>query len=140
VNEDPGSNALPPATRPANSEILAVLKALRFAFVSAVLFLSYFPLRFTLATSAFRNILRDMLEGRRLPVVSQFVFSNETFLLILSLLLPAAAIATLFWKNLRKSFYALGIITLIALFHFAIVFDAFWTPLTTLTDQLGQAQ
>lgn len=84
--------------------------------------------------------MADMLEGKRLPALSQFVFGNETLLLVLSLLLPAIAIATLFWKNLRRSFYTLGIIILIALFHFAVVFEAFWAPLAGLTQQLGQPQ
>ena len=82
--------------------------------------------------------MADMLEGSHLPLVSQFVFGNQTLLILSSLLLPTIAVTTLFWNNLRKSFYTLGIITLIALIHFAVVFEAFWTPIARLTQQLGE--
>jgi hypothetical protein len=142
VNHDSGAEQNSPETQTANvatgpSEISIVLHALRFALVSVVLFLSYFPLRLILWIPAFRRIMADMLEGSALPAVSKFAFGNEKLLLFLSLLLPAAALATLFWKNIRKSFYTLALITFLALIHFAVLFESLWSPLTRLTDQLG---
>lgn len=84
--EAPVAPAIGPAL--AESEIQKLLRAVCFAFVCVVLFIS-----------SFRNILASLLDGRQLPAVSHFVFGNETLLLILSLLLPITGIATLFWKT-----------------------------------------
>ena len=118
------------------SEIYRLARSIRFAFVSIVLGLAYLNIRSSLSIFAFRQIFRDMLNGKTLPVLTEFVFSSGTVLIVLSLLIPLFAIGTLFSNRLILSFYFLGVLSLLIMVQFITLFYAFSGPLSQIASSM----
>ena len=117
-------------------EVYRLARSIRFAFVSIVLGLAYLNIRSSLSIFAFRQIFRDMLNGKALPVLTEFVISGSTLLIVLSLLIPLVAIGTLFSSRLISSFYLLGVLALLIMIQFITLFYAFSAPLSQIVSSM----
>jgi hypothetical protein len=113
------------------------LQGVKFALVSIIAGISYLDYRASLAISSFRQIFADMLDGRVLPPVGAFVLPSRSVFLVVSCLIPAVAICTLFIKPRSQVFYLLGALTLAAVVAATLLLTALWSPLLTVIDQLG---
>lgn len=131
-------------TQEFNSEIVNDLqqthRAIRFALVSLLLAFSYFNVRANLAIPKFAQIFADMIEGRPLPIVSNLVIRWKLFLLVVSCLLPALSLVTLFLRSISRSFYILGVLALLTGFQFVIVWTALTEPLIMMVSNLSGAE
>ena len=110
-------------------EVARLGRAIRFAFVSFVVALSYLSIRASLAIPAFEQIFRDMLGGKSLPANTVLVIKFQSVLLVGSLLMPLVALGTLFSKRLIGSFYLLGGLCALVFFQFLILYHALSSPL-----------
>ncbi|MEA3213818.1 MAG: hypothetical protein QOE70_6875 [Chthoniobacter sp.] len=99
--------------------------AIRFALVAIVLALSLLPLRVALSLGSFEQIFKQMLGGRPLPMVTAWTLYARHFLVVLSLVWPGAALATLaFPRTSVTSFYFLGVAGVGAIVQFLILYTA----------------
>ena len=117
-------------------EINRLARSIRFAFVSILLGLAYLNIRSSLSIFAFQQIFRDMLNGKALPNLTQFVFSSVTVLIVVSLLVPSVAIGTLFSNRVISSFYLLGALSLLVMAQFIVLFYAFSAPLSQIINSM----
>jgi len=118
-------------------ETQRALQGIKFALVSIIVGLSYIDCRASLAISSFRQIFADLLDGKVLPPVASFVFPLRSIFLVISCLIPAVAICTIFMRPKSRIFYLLGALTLAAVLAAILLFTALWSPLLNELDQLG---
>lgn len=113
------------------------LQGVKFALVSIIAGISYIDFRASLAISSFRQIFADLLDGRVLPPVASFVLPSRSIFLVISCLIPAVAVCTIFMRPKSRVFYLLGALTLAAVIAATLLLTALWSPLLTVIDQLG---
>ena len=75
-------------------DVWQLARAIRFALVSIVLGLSYLSLRSSLSIESFSQIFADMLGGKPLPALTQFVLGARPLFVAVSILVPIVAVAT----------------------------------------------
>ena len=115
-------------------EVVQLGRAIRFAFVSFVVGLSYFAIRTTWFIRAawtaqgFAHVFHDMLNGKPLPAITVFVLKVYPLLLICSVLVPVLAAGTLFSRRLVASFYLLGGLWVLALIQFLVMYQGLSAP------------
>lgn len=100
-------------------------RAIRFALVVIVLGLSYLSFRSSFAIDGFSQIFTDMLSGRPLPRLTVIVIGARSLFVAVSILVPLAALGTLFLRNLVRSFYFIGALGLVTLVQFIILTMAY---------------
>ena len=117
-------------------------KATRFAIACIVLGFSYVSIRCNLDISRFRRIYADMLgESEALPALTLFVFWARHVFLTLSFCVPAACIAFLFTRNIARSLYSIGVLGLVSLLEYNVLWQAVYSPLFRIIEKMqGQAQ
>ena len=111
--------------------------AIRFALVAIVLGLSYLSLRSSLSIAGFQQIFADMLGGKPLPTLTQFVLSAQPVLVAVSVLVPVVAIATLFMRAVIRSFYIIGALGFVTIAQFIMLYHGLSAPLTQIISAMG---
>lgn len=123
---------------PSAIEIAQIFRAIRFALVAIVVGLSYFSLRGSLNISGFSRIFTEMLPpGHPLPVVTIWVINAQVIFILISGLLPAIAIITLFIRSFVISFHLIGALTLVSIIQLIILFNALFAPCTQMITVLS---
>lgn len=110
-------------------DVRQLARAIRFALVAIVLSVSYFGLRSSLSIGQFGAIFNDMLAGRPLPAITVFVLKAKLAFVAVSILLPTAAVATLFQRRVVASFYVIGGLSVLAIVQFVVLYHALSAPL-----------
>ena len=119
-------------------DFMRVARATRFAMVCIVLGLSLISFRISQGIPFF-ELLFKAIPGRDLsnmPLLTVYILKGRTLLLVLSLCLSAACIATFLIRDITCSLYCLGIIALIALGNCLFIYNALALPLSELIPVL----
>ena len=119
------------------AEIRQIGRATRFALTCIVVAFSYFSIRSSFCIPAFVQVFADMLgEDAQLPAITRFVFAARYGLLSLSCGIPIACIALLFTRNIAKSIYWIGILALVAVVQWVVVFSAMSEPVMEVITKM----
>jgi hypothetical protein len=130
-------NDSPPNPSSPGFDPVQFARATRFAFVAIVLCISYFSMRTSLAIGHFETIYRDMLGGKPLPPVTQWVMYLRTLFVLVSLFIPLTALATLCMSNLTRAVTILGWLIPLALVELVMLSQALSAPLFEIFKQMG---
>jgi type II secretory pathway component PulF len=123
------------------AEIRQIGRATRFALACIVGAFSYFSIRANFCTPAFAQMFADMLsEDAQLPAITRFVFAARYGLLALSCGIPIACIALLFTRNIAKSIYWIGVLGLVAVVQWVVVFSAMSEPLIQIINKMQEVK
>jgi hypothetical protein len=109
-----------------------IARAIRFALVAIVLGLSYLSIRSSLSIGNFELIFRDMLGGKPLPGLTQFVLSARPLFVAVSILVPLVAVATLFLRGVIASFYIIGVLVCVTVVQCITIYHGLLAPLTQI--------
>jgi hypothetical protein len=120
-------------------DVRQLARAILFALVAIVLGLSYLSLRSSLSIGGFEPIFRDMLAGKPLPGLTQFVLSARQLFVAVSILIPIAAVATLFLRGVIRSFYVIGVLGFITIAQFITLYHGMSAPLTQIISNISGA-
>ena len=129
-----------PAEPPALPEAIDVRElalAIRFVLVSVVLVLSLLSLGASLSIERFGQIFNDMLNGRPLPILTVLVLRARLIFVALGVLVPVAAVATVFLRNVIRSFYLLGTLAFVAMVQLITVYYGMSAPLLQIIRAMG---
>jgi hypothetical protein len=127
----------PPNLPPPAFDIVRFASATRFALVSIVFCLSYFGLSSSLAIGNFEQIFHDMLGGKPLPVVTQWLLHLRLLILLVSVLVPITALATLFLSNIARAVTILGWLVIISFVDCLSIYQGLAAPLIEIIRQMG---
>lgn len=117
-------------------EIRSLARAMRFAFAALVLGVSFFNIHRALSISNFQAISVDLLNGTPLPAATLWVLENQRILQGLSMAIPLAAVALIFWGRLPVALYWLGSLVLLALVQLAFAWTALTAPLMEIIKKM----
>jgi len=131
----------PPSTEP-GSQTIAVARAVRFGFTAIVLGMSYPNIRLALGLHRFGVIYQDMLGGdQTFPLVTRLILWTQPFLVTLSILIPLAAILTLFVGRLSRSIYITGVLLLVVFLQVFSTWHAVAAPFLEIIRRMqGEPQ
>jgi hypothetical protein len=121
------------------SEPDSLFRAIRFALAALTLGLAYINIRVSMAIPLFRQIFADMLEGQALPLTTTMILQARHVLLFASWLVPVAAIWAIFMPLKPRSFYLIGIASLLIIVQSIVVCTGLSQPLFHLVHQMGDA-
>ena len=120
------------STNPSTSDsIPANGRIIRIAVALIVVGLSCVNIRYALNIGRFRAIFKDF-SAEPLPALTVFVNQFHLPLVLLSLILPACAIAAIFMRSLAKSFYVLGALGVLTFAEGMLLHQALVAPIETL--------
>ncbi len=125
------------ATPPELIDVWQLARAIRFAMVAMVLPLSYLSLRSSLSVATFGAVFHDMLGGKPLPALTQFVFAISPVLIGFAFLAPILALATLFLRKVVLSFYILGVLGFLTVVEFILLYHGLSAPLFEIIKAMG---
>lgn len=131
------SQPIQPKSQPDAIDVQQLARSIRFALVFIVLGLSYFSLRSSLSIGSFTQIFADMLGGRPLPALTQFVLSARPLFVVVSFLVPIVAIAMLFLRGLVTSFYVIGILGFVTIAQFITLYHGLSAPLIEIINGMS---
>jgi hypothetical protein len=118
-------------------DVRQIARAIRFALVAIVLGLSYLSIRSSLSIGNFELIFRDMLGGKPLPSLTQFVLSARPLFVAVSILVPLVAVATLFLRGVIASFYIIGVLVCVTVVQCITIYHGLLAPLTQIIRAMG---
>jgi hypothetical protein len=118
-------------------DVRQLARAVRFALVAIVLGLSYLSLRSSLSIGSFEVIFRDMFGGKPLPTLTQFVLSARLLFVAVSILVPIAAVATLFLRDVIRSVYLIGTLGFVTIAQFITLYHGLSAPLTQIISAMS---
>ena len=118
-------------------DVRQLARAIRFALVSIVLGLSYLSLRSSLSIESFSQIFADMLGGKPLPALTQFVLGARPLFVAVSILVPIVAVATLFLRGIVGSFYIIGVLGFITIAQFITLYHGLSAPLSQIISGMN---
>ena len=107
-------------------DVRQIARAIRFALVAIVLGLSYL-------------IFRDMLGGKPLPRLTQFVLSARPLFVAVSILVPLVAVATLFLRGVTASFYIIGMLVCVTVVQCITIYHGLLAPLTQIISAMSSS-
>ncbi len=120
------------------AEIRQIGRATRFALACIVVAFSYFSIRSNLSIPGFERIFADMIgEDTQLPAITRFVIAARYGLLALSCGVPIACIVFLFTRNIAKSLYWIGVMALVTVVQWVVLFYAMSAPLMMIITQMN---
>jgi hypothetical protein len=130
-------NDSPPSLPQPAFDIVKFAGATRFALVSIVFCLAYFGVSSSLSIGHFEQIFRDMLGGKPLPTVTQWIIHFRLLILLISLLVPLIALATLFLSNLARAVTILGWLVIISFVQCLTIYQGLVAPFLDIMKALG---
>ncbi len=89
-------------------DVRQLANAIRFAVFAIVFGLSCLGLRISQSINDFARFYQDMLGGKPLPLVTEYVLSSQSLFIAVSLIIATIAMATLFFRRVVVSLYVLG--------------------------------
>jgi hypothetical protein len=116
-------------------EVFKMIRAIRFVLVVIVLGLSYFSIRFSFSIDIFEDVWAGM-NLKLLPVTS-FIITARPVLMILSILFPFVALASCCHRNVARSFYIIGGITLLTVVQLILLYQGLSAPMFQLMSNLN---
>ncbi len=90
------------------SELSRVSRAVRFALAALVLGMSYPNIHCAFGIPKFQQIYQDMLMGKPLPQVTEFVVRFQIVFEALSILLPVLALGSVAARGTTRPLYVVG--------------------------------
>ncbi|MDQ6631306.1 MAG: hypothetical protein M3Y82_06065 [Verrucomicrobiota bacterium] len=120
---------------PSTIDIEKVACAIRFALVAIVVMLSYLPIRCSFSIAAMKEVFQRI--GQPVPPLTELVIRFSSFLIVSSLVIPLAAVATLFIRNSVRAFYCLAGLALVTMVHLVFTYEGLVAPIFLLLDQMG---
>jgi len=130
-------NDSPPKLPPPAFDIVQFANATRFALVSIVFCLSYFDVSSSLSIGNFERIFHDMIGGKPLPGITQWIIHFRLLILLISLLIPITALATLFLSNLARAVTILGWLVIISFVQCLTIYQGLVAPLIEIIKAIG---
>ncbi len=118
-------------------DVRQLARAIRLALVAIVLGLSYLSIRSSLSIGSFELIFRDMLGGKPLPALSQFVLGARSLFVAVSILIPIVAVATLFVRGVIGSFYIIGVLVFVTIAQFITLYHGLSAPLSQIISGMS---
>jgi hypothetical protein len=117
-------------------DIRQLARAIRFALVAIVAAFSYLSVRSSLSIASFAQIYVEMLGPRPLPTLTQFILDARLLFVSVSILVPIAAVATLFLRRVVGSFYILGVLSIVTVAQFVTLYHGLSEPITLILSAL----
>ena len=114
------------------ADLLALTKAIRFAFAALVVGISYPNIRFALYLPQFEGVFHDMLGDKQLPLVADFVIHAQSLLIGISILIPLIAVILLFTSGIARSLYIFGVLLIVVFVQLYTTWHAVMAPLVTI--------
>jgi hypothetical protein len=133
--EQTTESALPPSVDAAQ-----LARAVRFALVGLVVGLSYFSIMASMSIGLFNALFNDMLNGRPLPRVTEFILQTRGLFMASSMLVPGVAVGTLFSRKVVQSIYLLGALGFFTIGQSILIFQCLILPLTSMTMHMSSVQ
>lgn len=133
-------NEAPPTPPRDTIDIRQLARAIRFALVAIVLGLSYFSFRASFSIENFGLIFKDLLGGKPLPVLTQFILSAAPVFVAVSILVPIVAAGSLFLRSVIGSFYLIGALAIVTLVQFITLYHGLSAPLAQIITAMGGGQ
>lgn len=130
----PESSQIPSQNAP---DIRQLGRAVRFALVAIVLGLSYFGIRASLSIENFHQIFTDMIGGKPLPPLTTFVINARPGFMFVSFIVPLVAFGMLFVRNLVISIYVIGVLALVTLIQFIVLYHALSAPFIQIATNMS---
>ena len=118
-------------------DVPQLARAIRFTLVTMVLGLSFLNIRSSLAIGNFQQIFADMLNGHPLPALTVFVITARHVFVAVSVLVPIAAIATLFLRGVVRSIYIVAVLGFIIIVQFITLWFGLSAPLANVIISMG---
>ncbi len=131
------SQAPPPLPPASLQQVDTLLRVVRGIVCVLVLGISCFNILSASSIGKFAEIFNDMLAGQPLPALSTLVLTCRQALLVLSLLIPIAAIALLFWRNRIVPIYLSAGLVLLAMFQLFFTVIAMMLPLIDIVKGMS---
>jgi hypothetical protein len=128
---------MPSTNPPPLIDIAALARAIRFALVCTLLVFCYFNIDCAFHLSEFSLVSKGMFNGKPLPSAAVLVLQWGILFTSLSVILPFCAVLTLFSRELIRTFYALGILTLLTFVELAIQLSALLSVSKLFIEMLG---
>lgn len=110
----------PPSASTREADVLAACVAV----------LSLFNVLAAFSIAKFQVIFDDLLAGHELPALTTLVLTYRPYLVVLSLAIPAAAIAFLCLRNLRGATYLSVVLAVVAMLQLFLTILAMFKPFT----------
>ncbi len=126
-----------PDSPPDLISVRQLANAIRFIFYAVVLGLSSVAIVLCMSISDFEGIFKDMLNGKPLPLVTQFLLMGRPFLVAASFLVPVGATATLLSRRVVLSLYILGVLGFVAIAESAFLYAGLFAPLVGILKEMG---
>jgi hypothetical protein len=121
----------------AGSEGARLSRAVRFGLAALVIGLSYPNIRCAVAITHFR----EMYDGMGIPTVSRtaaFLFAHRPLFVGLSILLPPAAIVSIFTQEKVRSIYLSGFLVIAVFVQLFFTWFTLTAPLWGLIDDMSK--
>ena len=116
-------------------DFFKILRAVRFVFVVIILGLSYFSIRFSFSLHSYEELWAGM--GLKLLPITSFVIAARPVLMAFSFLFPIAALVSCWDRNFARSFYIIGILTLLTIVQLILLYQGWLAPLVQLMSNVS---
>jgi hypothetical protein len=118
-------------------QLASLSRALRFFAAAFVFGLSYSNIWLAIHIPSFHQLFHDMLgNNKSLPPETIFVIDHSFLFVILSLLLPIAAFALIFFGDLVRAIYLSGIIVIAVYAQLFFQWHSLILPVQTIIQNL----
>jgi len=119
-------------------EIRSLASGIRSVALIFVLIISYFNVRLAFQINYFRSIFDDMLGDQSRPALTAFVTQNNTLFVLLSLLLPIAAVViVLVVRNHKAALFSLSGLMVLTFIQMHLMWTALFAPLMTVINGMS---
>jgi hypothetical protein len=122
-----------------NLELRRLASGIRAVSLIFTLVLSYFNFRLAFQIDHYRIIFSDMLGGKPLPGLTEFVIQAKPFLILSSLALPLVALVVIYRiRNHQHALYTLAGIMGALFIQIHITWTGLFTPLLSIINSLSE--
>jgi hypothetical protein len=124
-------------SEPSSMNVADLARAVRFALAALVVGLSYFSISGSLGIQGFGAIYNDMLNGRPLPMFTEFILRARPLFVASSVFVPVAAVALLFSRRLIPCIYIIGVLGLLSLGQIVALYYWLMLPLFDIISSMS---
>jgi hypothetical protein len=129
-------------TKESPPEISEVTRAVRFAIAVILFGLSYVSIRVScFGIGDFEQVLTGMgMTNKTLPALTTFIIAARPELIFVSVIVPLAALACFWDRNVTRSIYNLGRLILLTIVQLILLYHGMSGPLVKLISTMGDTK
>jgi len=119
-------------------EVSDVARAVRFAIAFILFGLSYVNIRVSFAFGGFEDVLAGMgMTYITLPALTNLIFAAHPELIFVSVIVPLAALACFWDRNVTRAIYNLGLLTALIIVQLILLYHGLSGPLMNLISTMS---